>query len=198
MLVYQNSRNTLELTGKSGEGNFISLTGFSSKGQIKKGNSLSQKAPIIQRSEGRANLEKSASFVSPSASSPGNSLASGSANSEEFGSSTGSVGGVGSGHGIGAESAGMGEHDYLFPHIKSFFENRLGSTLNIRERQSIKIKVSLSNDGEILDALLIQGKLEGSILRRVLSVAKNIPLKNYWKSGSYPKELIIPLVLTPQ
>ena len=57
--------------------------------------------------------------------------------------------------------------------------------------------MTLNQEGEILDALLVQGKLDMSVLRRVISVAKNIPLKSFWKANTYPHELIIPLILTP-
>lgn len=204
VLVYQNSPHTLELSGNSGGKNFISLTGFSSGASIKKGNTLNPKTltkeKALSTNAQTIPLETSKNPASSTAHSTGSAAATTAA--EEFGSSTGTgsatTTGSGNGSGTGSGSVGMGEHDYLFPQIKNFFENRLGSTLNIRERQFIKIKIALGGDGEILDAVLAQGKLEGSILRRVLSVAKNIPLKNFWKSGSYPKELIIPLVLTPQ
>ena len=115
---------------------------------------------------------------------------------------TGGVGSGGAGDGSGSGNgtgtgAGDFDHGHLFGQIKNFFENRLGSTLNIRENQLIKIKVTLNKEGEILDAILIQGKLDMSVLRRVISVAKNIPLKSYWKATTYPQELIIPLILTP-
>ena len=103
---------------------------------------------------------------------------------------------------ISTENSFGGGHDFdqghLFFKIKEFFEARLGLTLNISVEQLIKIKVTLGENGEILSADLVQGRLEFQALKKILSVAKNIPLKAFWKSSlPYPRELIIPLILTP-
>ena len=194
-LVYQNSLHILELTGTSGGGNMISLSGFSS-GHKKASAQVAQ-----TKTSAPSKTQKSHSISDTvSASAVATTAASGSAESSAgTASGNASGGGSGNGNGVGTGS-GAGDFDQgaLFSQIKSFFENRLGSTLKIRETQLIKIKVLISSDGEVLDASLFQGSLEGSLLRRVLSVAKNIPFKNYWKSGSFPKELIFPIVLTPQ
>ena len=185
---YNNTIHTLELTGNAGGKKTISLSGinFSVKKSIQ-GSSLNK---IVTTK----NVTKPAlSTTSDIISNISTSISSG-VNSDQ--------GIVGSGDGVGSGTgAGNGvedfDHGYLFGQIKNFFESRLGATLNIRENQLIKIKVTLSKDGEILDAILVQGKLEMSVLRRLISVAKNIPLKSYWKATTYPQELIIPLILTP-
>ena len=187
---YNNSARTLELTGSAGGGRSISLSEI---------NFVSKKsAPAIasRSTEVRSQkvVEKSVATTTDKL-----SVTSGAVSAATTG---GSATGTGSENGTGAGSAGTGAGDFdqgaLFGQIKNFFENRLGSTLNIRENQLIKIKITLNKEGDILDASLIQGKLEMSALRRIISVAKNIPLKNFWKSTvSYPQELIIPLVLTP-
>lgn len=188
--VFQNSHHALELTGASGSGNKISLSGFSF------GSKKTTTPPKISGVPTR--VEKSSSIeVSSSTSSTGTVA------EESSVAQTGSFTGSGSGNTLGSGSsngvsAGDADNGALFSQIKSFFENRLGSTLKIRETQLIKIKVFLNAEGEVQDATLAQGSLEGSLLRRVLSVAKNIPFKSYWKSGSFPKELIFPIVLTPQ
>lgn len=197
-LVYQNSIHTLELTGASGGGSMISLSDFSvgaKKGPVR--NVVPAKDVI--------NSSTSDQFTKTVSSAPATGQESGTSTSTSsigVGSTNGaeaSGGGAGSGTGIGSGSgAGDTDNGLLFSQIKSFFETRLGSTLKIRETQLIKIKVFINSDGEVTDASLAQGNLEGSLLRRVLSVAKNLPFKNYWKSGSFPKELIFPIVLTPQ
>jgi len=193
---YNNSVHTLELTGKaSGGGRTISLSeiSFSKKAAPKKAVILPAKAqmPVV--------TEKSVftKTVKPLATTTTDTVtATSSAVSAAV--TGGSGNGTGSGTGLGSGS-GAGDFDqgHLFGQIKTFFENRLGSTLNIRENQSIKIKVTLNKEGDILDAILVQGKLEMSSLRRIISIAKNIPLKSFWKAGAYPNELIIPLILTP-
>lgn len=118
-----------------------------------------------------------------------------------IGEATGSGDGSGSGFGGSGLGIGTGAGDFdgglLFSKIKRYFENRLGSTLTIDEDQLIKVKLKLNAKGEILGAELIEGRLEMINLRKVLSVARNVPLKNYWASSmAFPQELIIPLFLT--
>lgn len=186
---YNNSARTLELTGSAGGGRSISLSeiNFVSK------KSAQATAPRSTEVRSQKIVEKSVATTTDKL-----SVTSGAVSAAVTG---GSATGTGAGNGTGAGSGtGVGDFDQgaLFGQIKNFFENRLGSTLNIRENQLIKIKITLNKEGDILDASLIQGKLEMSALRRIISVAKNIPLKNFWKSTvSYPQELIIPLVLTP-
>jgi hypothetical protein len=188
---YNNSVHTLELTGKAGGGRTISLAG------IKFVSKKSVSAPV--RSIPTKAIEKSVvtktatkTIAASTTTTDTVSVTNGAVSAAVTG---GSASGVGSGSGTGAGDFDQG---HLFGQIKNFFETRLGSTLNIRENQLIKIKVTLNKEGDILDAILVQGKLEMSALRRIISVAKNIPLKNFWKSSSsYPQELIIPLVLTP-
>lgn len=192
---YNNTIHTLELTGNAGGKKTISLSGinFSVKKSIQ-GSSLNKISKVTEKIVTTKNVTKPAlSTTSDIISNISTSISSG-VNSDQ--------GIVGSGDGVGSGTgAGNGvedfDHGYLFGQIKNFFESRLGATLNIRENQLIKIKVTLSKDGEILDAILVQGKLEMSVLRRLISVAKNIPLKSYWKATTYPQELIIPLILTP-
>lgn len=194
---YNNSIQNLELTGNAGGKKVISLSGinFSVKKSVKtrafkKSSNINEK--IVKKNDVRELTLSKPSDVST----VGNSIVNSEVSSGQ--SIAGSEEGLSSGNGSGA-GTGVGDfdHGYLFGQIKNFFESRLGSTLNIRENQLIKIKVTLSKEGEILDAILIQGKLDMSVLRRVISVAKNIPLKSYWKTRAYPQELIIPLILTP-
>ena len=196
---YNNSIQTLELTGNSGgEKRIISLAGINFIGKksialAKMTNSpkFIQKLPTTKTS-----AQMAVSSATDSVTTSNGAVRS--VVSDDQQETVGSGDGSGSGSGNGAGS-GVGDfdHGYLFGQIKNFFESRLGSTLNIREKQLIKIKVTLNQEGEILDALLVQGKLDMSVLRRVISVAKNIPLKSFWKANTYPHELIIPLILTP-
>lgn len=191
---YNNSVQTLELTGNGGGGKrTISLSGLNFN--VKK--SITQAAPVRSVSK---TVEKTFATKSPVAATTTDTVSV--TNGAVSAAITGGQGSNGSGEASGAgNGTGTGpgdfDHGYLFGQIKNFFETRLGSTLNIRENQLIKIKVTLNKEGEILDAILVQGKLDMSLLRRVISVAKNIPLKSYWKAASYPQELIIPLILTP-
>lgn len=196
-LAFYNSHQTLELTGNAGGGGSrkISLSGinFSSK------KSVATTAPVKPVSKA---VEKTVSRTKPADVQPTTTVDSVSvtngAVSAAVTGGTGNGSGSGSGDGSGSGS-GTADFDsgYVFGKIKNFFETRLGSTLNIRENQLIKIKVTLNKEGDILDAKLVQGQLEMSALRRIISVAKNIPLKSFWKAGSFPTELIIPLVLIP-
>lgn len=193
---YNNSVHTLELTGKAGSGGrAISLSGinFVSKKSV---NAPARSIPTkaIEKTISSKTVTKSVASVTTTSDSV--SVTNGAVSAAVTGGSASGVG-TGSGNGSGS-SEGDFDRGHLFGQIKNFFENRLGSTLNIRENQLIKIKVTLNKEGDILDAILVQGKLDMSALRRIISVAKNIPLKNFWKSSSaYPQELIIPLVLTP-
>lgn len=190
---YNNSIHTLELTGNGGGGKrTISLAGINFSGK----KSMAQ-APV--RTVSKTVSTKAVTKTTTVATTTDTvSVTNGAVSAAVTGGvgSGGSGDGSGSGNGAGT-GAGDFDHGHLFGQIKNFFENRLGSTLNIRENQLIKIKVTLNKEGEILDAILIQGKLDMSVLRRVISVAKNIPLKSYWKATTYPQELIIPLILTP-
>lgn len=192
---YNNSAHTtLELTGNAGGGGrTISLTdiNFVSK---KSASAPVRKALTIPSKT----IEKSVftKTVATHTTTDTVSVTNGAVSAAVTGGSGSGVGaGTGSGSGTGAGDFDKG---LLFGQIKKFYETRLGETINIRENQLIKIKLILSNEGDILDAIMVQGNLEMSALRRVLSVAKNIPLKNFWNSTSaYPKEIIVPLVLTP-
>lgn len=195
---YNSSVHTLELTGNSGgSGRSISLSKISfSKSSAPKHVAIPAKAlkPVVEE---KSVFTKTVKPVTAATKTDAVTETSSSVSAAVTGGNgSGSGTGTGTGNGSGS-GAGDFDHGYLFGQIKTFFENRLGSTLNIRENQLIKIKVTLNNEGEILDAILVQGKLEMSSLRRVISVAKNIPLKSFWKAGAFPQELIIPLVLTP-
>lgn len=187
---YNNSVHTLELTGKAGDGGKVILlsdVNFVSKKSIS--------APVQQVLTRSAKIFEKP--VVKKATSDSDFVANGAVGTAVDGGSSGS--GVGPALGNGAGS-GSGDFDqgHLFRQIKNFYETRLGPTLNIRENQLIKIKLTLNTEGDILEAILIQGKLEMSVLRRIISVAKNIPLKSFWKSSvEYPKEIIVPLFLTP-
>lgn len=192
------SRNTLELTGASGigGGKLISLDGISlSKSVRTKAAPVAAKAPAktvetsnFPAAKTAATHESTNTNVTQSVTSHASSV--GPAGSG--GSGGGAGGGIGFGTGAGDFDGGV-----LFSQIKKHFETRLGSSLVIKEDQLIKIKISLESDGTVSGADLIQGKLDVATLRRILSVARNIPLKNLWKSSvAIPSELIIPLVLT--
>ncbi len=189
---YNNTGETLELYGNLGtEKRLISFTDMNFSSKKFKHTSIAKIAP---RGEQNIRISKNTKITTTSTRLTSETAESTEANTEQ---NT-----VGSGDDRGSDNATRtGEsdfdHGYLFGQIKNFFESRLGSTLNIRENQLIKIKVTLNKEGEIVDATLVQGKLDMSILRRVMSVAKNIPLNKYWKSTTYPQELIIPLMLTP-
>lgn len=192
---FNNSMQTLELTGNGGGGKrIISLSGldFKAKKSSAQATSVRNVSKTVEKvfSNNSIVVDKTTDAVSVRNGAVQTTLA-GVQGSNGSGDAS-----SGAGNGAGAGGGDL-DHGYLFGQIKNFFETHLGSTLNIRENQLIKIKVTLSKDGEILDAILVQGKLDMSVLRRVISVAKNIPLKNYWKSTTYPQELIIPLVLTP-
>lgn len=193
---YNNSVHTLELTGKAGGGGrtiSLSSINFSSK--------KSMSAPV--RSIPTKAIEKSVvtktatkSVVATTTTTDTVSVTNGAVSAAVTGGS-----GSGSGNGSGSGSGnGVGDFDKgrLLAQVQSFYDARLrGTTINIREDQSVKIKLTLNNEGDILDAILVQGQLDMSVLRRIISVAKSIPLKNFWNSSKdYPKELIIPLFLT--
>lgn len=194
---YNNSIHTLELTGNGGGGQrTISLSAINFSG--KKSISAAPVRAVSKAVEKPVATTKTVTKIAASTTSDTVSVTNGAVSAAVTGGSASNGSGDGSGSGNGSGTgAGDFDHGYLFGQIKNFFENRLGSTLNIRENQLIKIKVTLNKEGEILDAILVQGKLDMSVLRRVISVAKNIPLKSYWKAATYPQELIIPLILTP-
>lgn len=192
---YNNSVHTLELTGKAGGAvglRTISLSdiSFSKKAVSAPVRSIPTKA--IEKSVFTKTVTKT--VVATTTTTDTVSVTNGAVSAAVTG---GSGSGVGSGNGPGT-GAGDFDQGHLFGLIKNFYETRLGSTLNIRENQLIKIKLTINKEGDILDAILVQGKLEMSALRRIISVAKNIPLKNFWNSSAnFPKEIIVPLVLTP-
>lgn len=191
---YNNSVHTLELTGKAGgSGRTISLSSinFSSK--------KSMSAPV--RSIPTKAVEKSVVTKTATKSVVATATTTDTVSVTNGAVSAAVTGGTGSGKGSGSGSGnGVGDFDKgrLLAQVQSFYDARLrGTTINIREDQSVKIKLTLSNEGDILDAILVQGQLDMSVLRRIISVAKSIPLKNFWNSSrDYPKELIIPLFLT--
>lgn len=197
LAFYNQTVHTLELTGKAGGAGLrtISLSDInfvSKKAVSAPARSIPTKA--IEKSIVTKTATKSA--VVNTATTDTVSVTNGAVSAAVTG---GAGSGVGAGTGNGA-GTGAGDFDqgHLFSLIKNFYETRLGSTLNIRENQLIKIKLTLNKEGEILDAILVQGQLEMSALRRIISVAKNIPLKNFWNSSAnFPKEIIVPLVLTP-
>lgn len=194
---YNNSVHTLELTGKAGGAGLrtISLSDISfvsKKAVSAPARSVPSKA--IEKTVVTKTATKS--VVATTTTTDTVSVTNGAVSAAVTGGSGSGVGtGVGSGSGTGVGDFDQG---HLFGLIKNFYETRLGSTLNIRENQLIKIKLTINKEGDILDAILVQGKLEMSALRRIISVAKNIPLKNFWNStANFPKEIIVPLVLTP-
>ena len=190
MVIYK-SPLKLELSGEGGRGPIsLSSINFTSgrKASPSKISFAAVESSRVQTVSTRAAAVSSAVI--------GGSVSTGESNgSNAVGTAaTGSGNGEGSGHGNGQDF----DQGKLFSQIKIFFENRLGSTLNINVEQLIKIKLTLGQDGEILDADLIQGKLDFQSLKKVLNVARNIPLKNYWKSTApYPQEMVIPLILSP-
>jgi hypothetical protein len=186
---YKKSVSTLELTGRAGGGGrTISLSDISFVSKKSASSSLVNQAIVKPIKE-----VETINTISTASGVVGASMTGGGGSVSEAGSGTGS----GTGNGVGS-GAGDFDQGHLFSQIKKFYETRLGSTLNVRENQLIKIKLTLNAEGDILDANIIQGELEMSALRRIISVAKNIPLKSFWKGPAhYPKEIIIPLVLTP-
>lgn len=190
---YNNSIHTLELTGKTGDAGLRTISLSDISFASKKAVSVSARSiptKVIEKSVVTKMATKSVVTTTTDTVSVTNGAVSAAVTG-------GSGSGVGSGNNAGS-GAGDFDQGHLFSLIKNFYETRLGSTLNIRENQLIKIKLTLNKEGDILDAILVQGKLEMSALRRIISVAKNIPLKNFWNSSSnYPKEIIVPLVLTP-
>jgi hypothetical protein len=190
---YNNSIQTLELTGNGGGKRTISLSGLNFNAK----KSIAQAVPVRNVSkavEKTIATKTTVTAITTDTVSVTNGAVSAAVTGGQGLNGSGDASGSGNGSGTGS---GDFDHGYLFGQIKNFFETRLGSTLNIRENQLIKIKVTLNKEGEILDAILVQGKLDMNVLRRVISVAKNIPLKSYWKAATYPQELIIPLILTP-
>lgn len=112
---------------------------------------------------------------------------------------TGTGTSVGGGTGLG-NGSGTGEVDpvaFLFAQIKKHFETRLDGSLPLDEDQLIKIKLILNKSGDILSAELIEGKLGVPNLRKVLAVAKNVPVRTYWKGrDALPGQVIVPLFLS--
>lgn len=192
--LYKGHVQTLELTGGRGNGKTISLDGINFSRRAPSAPAVS-KASVKETSTSpfakpATPAEKAMTTDSVSAVAASHSLAG--TGGSASGTGSGGVSGLGFGTGTGDFDGGV-----LFSQIKKHFETRLGSTLVIKEDQLIKIKISLESDGTVTAADLIQGKLDMSTLRKILSVAKNIPLKHLWKSSSpIPSELIIPLFLT--
>lgn len=187
LAIYKTPMATLELSGGKNGGSSITLKDFNfiSKSSPKKISTTKNIVPTKEVSPFSKSEAKAKDVVT---------VAGTNGNSSGVGTGSGTTAASGTGVGNGQDQ----DHGQLFMQIKNFFEMRLGSTINIREQQLIKIKVILNSEGEILSADLIQGKLDFQILKRLLSVAKTIPLKTFWKSSSaYPQELVIPLVLTP-
>ncbi len=193
LVLYKSSVETLELTGASGGAKAISLNG------INFGKSIKNSAPPLKsamKETAVSTLTKTQMTSEKTLTTDSVTTVAGAHSSAATGGNGGVAGGSGNGDGNGS---GAGDFDggILFSQIKKYFETRLGSSLVIKEDQLIKIKISLESDGTITGADLIQGKLDVSTLRKILSVAKNIPLKNLWKSSApIPTELIVPLFLT--
>lgn len=168
---------SLELSGAIGKSS-IALTGFSVSGS-------------------HNSLKATATRLVTSSSPPGISIY-----AQKSGSLAESTSGTPSGSITAIASTGEGGNDLdsgkLFFQIKSFFESRLGSALNVNQEQLIKIKIILAADGEVLSVALTEGHLELQTLTKILKIAKSIPLKSLWKSSApFPQELIIPIILTP-
>lgn len=176
--IYQSPMKSLELSGEERKGNIA----LSSIRFISRKNVSSLKISTITSEKTKVQTVSTRSAAVSSAATGGIS--------EPVGDQEGSLSGVSNGHDF--------DQGKLFSQIKIFFETRLGSNLNINVEQLIKIKIVLGKDGEILSADLVQGKLDFQVLKKILSVAKNIPLKSFWKSTApFPQELMIPLILTP-
>lgn len=193
---------SLELTGLGG-GNgsrLISLSSVSLQGP-RAGATNNQATAVQEKSRAVvkpdpnakkvAQAEKVQDTVSAQASAVSQSGPVGAGTGE--GSGTGGFGaGLGIGNGVGDFDGGL-----LFGKIKTYLSNRLDSNLRIDEDQLIKIRLKLASDGAITSAELVEGKLEMINLRKILAVARNIPLKSYWQSRySLPDELTIPLFLS--
>ena len=195
--ILQNSNNTIELTGKPSSQNLISLSGFSSYVKVNNAKSKSDILTKFNKFENTTNDNKKSKISQITSSNTPAVEFSSQKGAETIGTFINSSGGNGTISGNQIESGDF-DNGYIFSEIKAFFESRLSSTLSIRETQLIKIKVLLDSGGEVQDAMLVHGKLENNLLRKILNVAKNIPFKRFWKSGNFPKELIFPLLLTPQ
>nr|BDT29053.1 hypothetical protein BHI3_25190 [Bacteriovorax sp. HI3] len=193
---YKSSVQTLELTGGRGNGKTISLDGINFSRRASSApaaaKTLVKETSTPAFTKPATPAEKAITTDSVSAVASAHSSAATGGSGVGNGTASGGVSGLGFGTGAGDFDGGV-----LFSQIKKHFETRLGSALVIKEDQLIKIKISLESDGTVTSADLIQGKLDMGTLRKILSVAKNIPLKNLWKSSTpIPSELIIPLFLT--
>jgi len=119
-------------------------------------------------------------------------------------SQSGQVGegaGSGSGSNIGGGSVGIGNgiRDFdggaLFGKISTYLTNRL--SINVEEDQRIKVRLKISKEGVVVAAELAEGQVDMSTLRKILAVARNIPLKAYWQSNyTMPDDLTIPIFLS--
>lgn len=117
-------------------------------------------------------------------------------------SQSGQVGeGTGSGSNVGGGSVGIGNglRDFdggaLFGKISTYLTNRL--SISVEEDQRIKVRLKISKEGVVVGAELAEGQLDMSTLRKILAVARNIPLKAYWQSNyTMPDDLTIPIFLS--
>lgn len=117
-------------------------------------------------------------------------------------SQDGQVGeGTGSGSNVGGGSVGIGNglRDFdggaLFGKISTYLTNRL--SISVEEDQRIKVRLKISKEGVVVGAELAEGKVDMSTLRKILAVARNIPLKAYWQSNyTMPDDLTIPIFLS--
>lgn len=192
LLWYSQAPSTLELTGKAG-GKLISL------GQLS----------VVKKSEGRgtpkvSSLQRGQTQFQASTEQTAAVSREGAKDEKAMPQETSSgpfssgEGQVSSGFSFGS---GAGDFDggVLFSQIKKHFEVRLGNKIEINEDQLIKVKILLERDGSIRGAELVEGRVPLLIQRKILSVARSIPIKTLWKTSMpFPGELIIPLFLTSE
>lgn len=195
-----NAPKTLELTGLTGNGiavkNGISLSSIKLGPKPKRILTSTSRSRAVVRNQEREKViakKETSSVINDSVTEQASSVIA----AQGFGDAVGGgEGGLISELGIGT---GAGDFDggVLFTQIKKYFESRLNSHLTIDEDQLIKVKLKLSSAGDIQEVKVVQGKLDIPNLRKVIAAAKNMPLKNYWKSSmSFPGELVVPLFLT--
>ena len=132
-VFYNNTIQTLELTGNSGGGKrSISLDGINFVGKKHRASTTTNKtSKINQKVVTTSSLAKVSSSAKTDTVTTTNSAVESVVGDGQQGA-VGSIAGSGSGSGTGT---GDFDHGYLFGQIKNFFESRLGSTLNIRENQ---------------------------------------------------------------
>lgn len=203
LFFLSSSKESLELTGLKGGGGprrLISLSSLNISAGAKSFTASGKKLAVTQKLERPDPFSKT---IAKSKASENKEVIRDTVN--ETASAVSANGPVGDGVGTSNENAsyglGTGSGDFdggvLFSQIKRYFETRLGNTLLVNEDQLIKVKLKLNRSGEILSAELVEGKLEMSNLRKVLAVARNVPVKSYWKGqASFPGELILPLFIT--